>query len=201
MAALTTATAESTFPCTGKQESSESPNPSSKGPQCEKLASLEPHVDEVSKGVNLLPENTSQSKNFMSVKDDSTTALSESSRRIMAYFAKEDTFTKESHERMMHFIRTTTLDEGRLYYKETGQELRMVSIYWVFWSDCIDWLFLAKGLDGAVVHESPVKPRDDPEDSTSEPDYQMYMDVIEKMESSGLANDEDDDELGSDGEK
>lgn len=90
--------------------------------------SLESHVHEVSNGVDLSPKNASQSKHSMSIKDDSPPALSESTQRIMAFFAQDIPISKEYHERMHHFEVTTTSEELRLYYTETGQDIRMFSI-------------------------------------------------------------------------
>lgn len=127
MATLNTAIAESTSK--RSRDSSESPKPSPKKPRVTNLTLLETHVHEVFNGVDLSPENTSRSKHFMSVKEESPIALSESTRRIMAFFAQDIPFSKESHERMLDFVATTSLEEFRLYYTERGQDLRMFSIY------------------------------------------------------------------------
>lgn len=57
-----------------------------------------------------------------------TPTLSESTRRIMAYYAQNSPWTPEVHKRMLHFLDTTSLAERRLYYIETGQDIRMYSI-------------------------------------------------------------------------
>lgn len=189
MAALTTITAESISK--HSRELSESPDHYSKKPPLNNPTSLETPVHEISKSIVFLPEKMSQSENLESIKQDSTTTLSDSSQRIKAFLMQDTPVDKEGHERTVAFVKATTLAEFRLYYKETGQDLRRFHLL-RFRSEYTNTLFLASCLD-----ESLDRIRDEQDDASRKLSFDWALEEIYEMEQKALANEMDDDDSDS----
>ena len=146
MSASTAITVKSTFKPTFKRyrEPTESPSPpSAKRPRSEDLKSLTADVHEVSECASPPSDETPRSQSssppvggVSQVRDgqkvppattaDTTTAMSESTLRIIAHKKKRLLPTEANNRDTWAFWDTITRKEHKRYYQETGQAIRML---------------------------------------------------------------------------